>query len=216
MENSKILLQKAIDILEAADIKDDEWAVGGGTVLAHYYNHRISKDIDIFINDIQLLTLLSPRFNDMSEDAADYDEMATYISLTYPEGKIDFIVGSQMSEFLPKKQFFLEKNVVLEDRGEIDAKKIFYRGVSAKVRDIFDLAIVYVNRKKDLIHTLNQIPAQAGAFFARLDAIKQHPENLYSIYQNDSILPGGIEYLGKEAGICDDLKKYLHFDADFE
>ena len=70
MENSKILLQKAIDILEEADIKDDEWAVGGGTVLAHYYNHRISKDIDIFINDIQLLTLLSPRFNDMSEDAA--------------------------------------------------------------------------------------------------------------------------------------------------
>lgn len=38
MENSKILLQKAIDILEEADIKDDEWAVGGGTVLAHYYN----------------------------------------------------------------------------------------------------------------------------------------------------------------------------------
>ena len=40
-------------------------------------------------------------------------------------------------------------------------------------------------------------------------------ENLYSIYQTDSILPGGIGYLGKEAGICDDLKKYLHFDADF-
>lgn len=75
---------------------------------------------------------------------------------------------------------------------------------------------MYVNRKKDLIHTLNQIPAQVGAFFARLDAIKQHPENLYSIYQPDSLLTGGIEYFGKEAGICDDLKKYLHFDADFE
>lgn len=34
MENSKILLQKAIDILEAADIKDDEWVVGGGTLKA--------------------------------------------------------------------------------------------------------------------------------------------------------------------------------------
>lgn len=63
--NSKILLNRAIKILDYAGIDISSWAIGGGTVLAHYYNHRLSKDIDIFIDDMQLLNSLSPRFNDI-------------------------------------------------------------------------------------------------------------------------------------------------------
>ena len=105
--NSKILLNHAIDILKNASINDHEWSVGGGTVLNHYYHHRLSKDIDVFIGDIQMLSLLSPRFNDRAEDSLDYDEMANYISLTYPEGKLDFIVGAQLSKFKQQKKLFM-------------------------------------------------------------------------------------------------------------
>ena len=42
MENSKILLRYAIGALKQTNIKDGEWAIGGGTVLASYYNHRMS------------------------------------------------------------------------------------------------------------------------------------------------------------------------------
>ena len=52
--NSKILLQHAIKILKETPIKEHDWAIGGGTVLAYFYHHRLSKDIDIFIQDLQL------------------------------------------------------------------------------------------------------------------------------------------------------------------
>ena len=122
--NSKILLNRAIKILDYANIDISSWAIGGGTVLAHYYNHRLSKDIDIFIDDMQLLSSLSPRFNDISENADDYDEMANYISLAFPEGKVDFIVGSQLTNFKSQKQLFLGYDVYLEDAVEVVAKKI--------------------------------------------------------------------------------------------
>ena len=51
--NSKILLDRAIKILDYANIDISSWAIGGGTVLAHHYNHRLSKDIDIVIDDMQ-------------------------------------------------------------------------------------------------------------------------------------------------------------------
>lgn len=214
MENSKNLLCKAMNILKAAHVKINEWAVGGGTVLAYYYNHRISKDIDIFINDIQLLGYLSPRLNDFSEAAIDYDEMTNYISLTYPEGKIDFIVGSQLSAFAPKKQSFLEKEVFLEDPVEIVAKKIFYRSASIKVRDIFDLAVVANDRVEDLVTTLKNFPEQVNIFFRKLDEIQTQKEKLYSIYQRDSILPGGLNFIGKEIDLCYKIKQTIYKNKD--
>ena len=44
-----------------------------------------------------MLSVLSPRFNNVTEEALDYDEMTNYISLTYPEGKIDFIISPQIT-----------------------------------------------------------------------------------------------------------------------
>lgn len=44
MDNSRILLSKAIQALEEAEITAEAGEVGGGTVLAHYFNHRLSKD----------------------------------------------------------------------------------------------------------------------------------------------------------------------------
>ena len=91
MDNSEILLERAIKSLEEASIKDDLWAVGGGTVLSSVYGHRLSKDIDIFISEPQLLSRISPRFNPVTEEALDYEETNSFVSLTFPEGKIDFV-----------------------------------------------------------------------------------------------------------------------------
>lgn len=136
-DNSRILLQKAMKALEEADVR--EWCVGGGTVLAARYKHRLSKDIDVFITDNQLLAKLSPRFNSITEDSLDYAEEAKYISLTLPEGKIDFIVGGQVSKFIPCKGRFLGEYINLEDSVEIISKKIFFRGDRVFARDIFDI-----------------------------------------------------------------------------
>lgn len=211
MDNSKILLKNALEILKEASIDIDQWAIGGGTVLAYYYNHRLSKDIDIFIDDVQFLSKVSPRFNDNADEAIDYDETGNYVSLTYPEGKIDFIAGTQISKFHPKKQYFLGQNVYLEDAVEIVSKKIYYRGTYVKPRDIFDLAVVSnSDRHNDLVVTLKNISPQTNSFFEKFKNVKK--STTYTVYSNkfkDSILEGGRKFINNEVFLVDKLGSEL-------
>lgn len=58
------------------------------------YDHRISKNIDIFIQNVQYLTYLSPRPNDAVAAVCDgYDEQSSFLKLRLPDGEIDFIVA---------------------------------------------------------------------------------------------------------------------------
>jgi len=71
----EILLAKAFKQLDAGNIPSDAWTLGGGTVLMFHFVHRLSKDIDIFFTDKQLLAAISPRVNDGVEDSLrDYIE----------------------------------------------------------------------------------------------------------------------------------------------
>jgi hypothetical protein len=58
------LLDRAISglarIREAGQPVPD-WTLGGGTALMIHARHRISKDIDAFVDDAQYLPFLSPR-----------------------------------------------------------------------------------------------------------------------------------------------------------
>lgn len=208
MENSKILLQNAIQILKEAGARHDSYAIGGGTILALYFNHRLSKDIDVFLSDSQLLSGVSPRLNAVAEDALDYKEDGQFISLTFPEGKIDFIVSGKISKFPDTERTFQGLSVFVEDAVEIVAKKIYYRGSSVKPRDLFDLAVVYNSpRKKDLIKTLQAIPKETRDFFKYYDLAKKNSSYIpYSTSTQESILAGGKAFIGKEFILCDALK----------
>lgn len=215
MENSKILLQYAVEALAQTSIKSHQWSIGGGTVLAKYYNHRISKDIDVFISDAQYLNELSPRVNDAYEAALDYDEMSNYISLSFLEGKVDFIVASQLTKFPAKAQNFFGKNVMLEDAVEIVGKKLFFRNDHILPRDLFDLAIVYnSDRRGDLLEFALSIPDKMRVFFETFEKDKELLKNrAYSLLYWDSILDGGRCIVGKEVEICqqfiDEIKSKL-------
>lgn len=204
MENSKILLERAVAALAAASIKEDQWAVGGGTVLAAYYNHRLSKDIDIFINDAQYLAELSPRFNEECESALDYDEMSNYISLSFPEGKIDFIAAGQISGFKPHKGEFFGKLVMLEDPVEIVGKKLYFRNNHILPRDLFDLAVVYdSSRHKDLIAFALTIPQQMDIFIDTFEKNKNVLQSkAYSLMFKSALLEGGKAFIGREIALC--------------
>ncbi|WP_196593191.1 nucleotidyl transferase AbiEii/AbiGii toxin family protein [Pectinatus sottacetonis] len=204
MENSKKLLNYAINILEEGSVSSNNWSIGGGTILANTYNHRMSKDIDVFLDDVQQLSSLSPRFNNKSEDALDYDEMSQYISLTFPEGKVDFIAGPQITDFPAQKQQFLGREVRLDDPVEIVSKKIYFRGNQVLPRDVFDLAVVYnSDRRQDLIKVAFAMPDKMNTF---IDAFTRQMQNSdfepYSITNHDMLLPGGKSLQGREFSIC--------------
>lgn len=52
----ELLFQRALILIDSAraiGIPVDDWTFGGGTVLMRRHRHRLSKDIDLFINDPQ-------------------------------------------------------------------------------------------------------------------------------------------------------------------
>ncbi|MGV7215755.1 nucleotidyl transferase AbiEii/AbiGii toxin family protein [Bradyrhizobium sp. UFLA05-112] len=73
-----------------------EWILGGGTALMLHANHRLSKDIDAFIDDPQYLGVMSPRVTEVW-NCQTWDEAAHYLKLIYAEGEIDFIVSAPLS-----------------------------------------------------------------------------------------------------------------------
>jgi len=204
MENSKILLQRAMSALNTARISEEQWAIGGGTVLAYFFNHRISKDIDVFLKDRQYLNGLSPRLNETNEQALAYNEQNGFISLTYPEGKVDYIVAAQISEFMPQRHSFFGEKVYLEDPVEIVVKKIFHRGEFVLTRDMFDLAVVaQSNRQKDLMNELRNISDKVEQMLAVMERRQtDFTSNAYSVKFVDSIIDEKYLFEGKEFSIC--------------
>ena len=207
MENSEILLQYALNAMKEAGLPDGVWSIGGGTVLAAFYNHRLSKDIDIFITDAQYLSALSPRFNMAIEDASDYLEMANFISLSFPEGKVDFITSGQLTDFSSHIKSFMGQLVPLDDPVEIVTKKIFYRSEQLLPRDIFDLAIVYnSDRKNDLVMAISELGDKAQSFIEKFEAREAEiVKELYSSVFSQNLLSGGLSIKGKEVEYCKKL-----------
>ncbi len=60
-------------------------------------DHRLSKDIDAFIDDPQYLGTMSPDVTDVW-DCRTWDKAAHYLKLEFAEGEIDFIVSSALSD----------------------------------------------------------------------------------------------------------------------
>jgi hypothetical protein len=197
------LFTEAFHILEDAGIGQDEWTFGGGTALAIFLQHRESVDIDIFLRDVQLLTLLTPRLNkNLSEHISDYTESSNFLKLKFPAGEIDFI----LAPFLTNKPWILMnlvgKTVRVEMPEEIIIKKLFYRAETLRARDVVDTAAVYAAREELLLK-------EATILSSRLEALNRRWERLKPVFlqeaqalraNNDLVKTAPIifqEFLGK-------------------
>lgn len=202
---TELLLEKAIKILEYANIDNSQWSMGGGTILMLNYHHRLSKDVDIFVSNTQYFNGLSPKLNDVAEDADFYQEGERFISLSYPEGKIDFVKAFQVSDYLPTLKHVFNQNIFVDDDIEIVTKKVFFRGASLHPRDLYDLATVYLGpRRSELVNTLINIPEQLQEFHDALQRVG--PGFSFSEdYGLDLVLDIPLGLNGREVDICIDL-----------
>jgi hypothetical protein len=99
LDNWRLLLSRTISGLEQLEQQGQavpEWVLGGGTALMVHANHRLSKDIDAFIDDPQYLGIMSPKVTEVWR-CRTWDEAAHYLKLIYVEGEIDFIVSGPLS-----------------------------------------------------------------------------------------------------------------------
>jgi predicted nucleotidyltransferase component of viral defense system len=182
IESWKILWERAmvaIDSLTPAFKTNVNWSFGGGTALRLFYDHRESKDIDIFVTDPYVISGLSPRLNGVTERlTGDYSEQSNYLKLRFPEGEVDFIIGARIvGDVAFADRVVLGRPAKVETPIEIVAKKCFYRADHFTARDIFDLAVVITEepqsvkehrsillaKRRDLERRLNVMRVPAGA-----------------------------------------------------
>jgi hypothetical protein len=179
------LLDRAINglnRLREVDRPVPQWVLGGGTALMLHAGHRISKDIDIFVDDPQYLPYLSPRLGGEDIWECDtFDEAANHLKLIFPEGEIDFIVAAPATS-LPFDRKSIETGEVgrvvshvidVEHPVEVALKKLIYRGRMLKVRDIFDIAVVDSYFPESLRQNLSQVAHLKSGILARLDGISE-------------------------------------------
>lgn len=142
------LLETAVHLIENAERQLGQplrWSIGGGTVLMFEFGHRLSKDIDVFFEDVQVLGFFNPRLQDsLSQFADGYDESAGAIKLRASEGDIDFVVSTALTENPYVTAQLLGNAVTLQTAPEIVARKVWHRGDRATARDLMDLAAVAI------------------------------------------------------------------------
>lgn len=146
--------------------KDLYWTFGGGTVLMRRYQHRLSKDIDIFVPDPQALNYVTPRLSQLAEDLSHhYDEANGYIKLFLKDGEIDFVASPNLTDTPYLNEVIFGTTVRVETSAEIVAKKFYHRGNRLLARDMFDFALVAEKESDELL--------QASKFLVRYaDEIK--------------------------------------------
>ena len=160
------LLSRTLDGL--SDLKQQgqpvpDWVLGGGTALMLSANHRLSRDVDAFIDDPQYLALLSPDITNVW-NCTDWDKAAHYLKLRYPEGEIDFIVSGPISDLDP-----VEKEI---DLTSIRAGWKHHRATMLKPRDIFDIAVVKKIDGGRLIANLDEVASKKDDLVRRLASIR--------------------------------------------
>ena len=142
----EILFKRALILVDDARAKGipvDDWTFGGGTVLMRRHWHRLSKDVDIFINDPQFIGYLSPRLSPIAESlTTNYAEDSNFVKLAFPEGEIDFVAAPPLTSAPAEHEILFGRRFLVETSTEIVAKKIWHRGAEITARDIFDFAMV--------------------------------------------------------------------------
>ncbi len=135
----RTLLELALPALDAVGGHLD-WTLGGGTALALKRHHRISYDIDIFLQDARHLRALAPNRNPAARAITDrWQEPGNYLRLEREEGAIDFILAARLTDLAPWLYDFKDRHIAIEEPAEVLAKKLKFRGSRLLPRDIFDL-----------------------------------------------------------------------------
>jgi len=162
------------------------WTFGGGTVLMRKHHHRLSKDVDIFIDDPQFLGYLTPRLSPAAEAlTTDYTEDANFVKLRFPEGEVDFVVAAPLTSTPTCEEDILGKPFLVERSGEIIAKKVWYRGAEFTARDIVDFATV-AEREPAVLTELG--PLLRSRRDAILTRVQRHQEFLRESFQELAVL----------------------------
>ncbi|MGT2436276.1 nucleotidyl transferase AbiEii/AbiGii toxin family protein [Bradyrhizobium betae] len=146
------LLQKALVALDSLEGGAGAWTFGGGTALAQILNHRISYDVDIFLDSSTALKNLAPNMNPVTKALCDsWQWPGKYLKLILRDlGEIDFLNAPSYTNDPTYELTFGERSIAAERSAEIATKKLVYRASTYTPRDAFDLAAIHLHDRSAL------------------------------------------------------------------
>lgn len=169
------------DILPVIDdsLPAESWVLGGGTSIAMRLGHRVSYDLDFFLENSRLVRGMAPGKNERVKAFLGdrlFQFPGHYLKLELEHGEIDFIVASGITDAGPDPFDFEGRTVPLEAFPEIAAKKVFFRASDFLVRDIFDLIALRELAGLDLDREVfDELPEdRLPRLLSRLEAIVPH------------------------------------------
>ena len=177
LENIEFIKEHYIDQIETLNdfIKDaypnlpnqdsSRIRFGGGTALAiYYFQHRLSFDVDLFVQDPQIMNYLSPKhwLEDSSTFGDEtYIDFANHIRVLSAKNKIklDVLVSQDnlANCLVDDSNNLFNATVHVESIEDIIAKKIVHRRKGNFTRDIIDIAIAI--EKENILEKLLKIKA---------------------------------------------------------
>jgi hypothetical protein len=169
-------LKVVLDVLYRQNVPCERWRWGGGSALSFWLRHRDSRDIDIFVSDVQLLTFFSPRLNDSFESiAVDYVELSNILKINTGNFYVAFIAAPVLTENAIEIKSLFGYEVPIETPIEIVLKKLFYRADELKVRDIVDVvAVLRVDQyKRELDKHFELLKSKIKTLEKRLNFLKE-------------------------------------------
>jgi hypothetical protein len=199
----KTLLRNAIRIINDLSIDITLCEFGGGSSLTAQYDHRLSRDVDIFLPDPQLISYVTPRFNDTIEkNVKTYQTTWNSCQIILNDGsRIDFVYSTQVSKYRPVSFVFDDIEIMIESPVEVIAKKIYYRADAFAARDIFDLAFVYTVERKKILDDAESFVHKIDELEKRLDIFGKCGELMKSLKAVE-IFPAGEIVRHREFDIC--------------
>jgi hypothetical protein len=198
-------MQKALIALDSLEGGAGPWTFGSGTALAQILDHRISYDVDIFLDSSTALKNLAPNTNPATKSLCDtWQWPGTYLKLILRDvGEIDFLNAPSYIDNPTYELRFGERSIAAERSAEIATKKLVYRASTFTARDAFDLAAIHLHDRS----ALGEI-AQSPAITHHVVSSALHRLNLAKHqYQSDmrnliNATPRGEEFIDRSCEIA--------------
>lgn len=141
--------------------EERRWAIGGGTVLAAQWKHRTSTDIDLKIERDAILGSLHPKRNPMittwarEAGATEIAGNQRQLVISFGASRLDIFCGTSRPLQARHSRLIDGRKELVQNNSQILYGKIEGRGLTAPVRDLYDIAVLRRTDRESLEQAVN-------------------------------------------------------------
>lgn len=159
----RIVRHTLAELLPAVIDGDRGWWLGGGTVLAAQWQHRLSTDLDIFVPAEASLATFDPRWSPHFRDAmlrlgaTRMEVQQRSIKTWFPAGRLEITALDPVPSLPPRLVSIDGGETRVVENASILCGKLYGRGRRLPERDVFDVCVAAVEDPDALRCAVNHV-----------------------------------------------------------